>query len=157
MPTNFPEVKPGMMPHLEALQRLYGGYLAEARRAETKRNPLDGAFGFVRRSAEDSCHSRFAEDLEALLNSAAEEGVDSGELRAMLEYIYRAPKEHREPSAAYWMLMAVHALTPELARRLHREDAQALWDEYRAAYPRRDRLPAQKKVLATLDAVRKVK
>ena len=157
MPANISGETPGPMTHLEELERLYGEYLVQARRAESDRDPLNGAFGFFKKSGDDPCHSRFARELEELLKSAAEEGIDPGELRAMLEYIYRAPKEHREPSAAYWMLMAVHALTPELAGRLRREDAQALWDEYRAAYPRGDRLPAQKKVLAALDTARKGK
>ena len=142
---------------MEELERLYAEYLAEARRAEANRRPLDGMFGFGRKSGDDPCHERFAQELEALLKAAAEKGVASGELRGMLAYIYRAPKENREPLAAYWMLMAVHSLTPELAGRLCREDAQALWEEYQTAYPRRDRLPAQKKVLAALDAARKGK
>ena len=143
------------MTRLEELERLYGEYLAQAHEAEANRKPLDGAFGFGKKSEDDPCHDRFAQGLETLLRSAAEEGIDPGELRAILEYIYRAPKEHREPLAVYWMLLAVHGLTPELAGRLRREDAEALWREYRAAYPRWDRLPAQKKVLAALDAARK--
>ena len=140
---------------LEELRRLYGEYLAEARQAEAKLRPLDGVMGFGRKSSDDPCHSRFAEELEALLKTAAADGLKSGELRAMLSYIYRAPKENPEPLAAYWMLMAIHGLTPDLAERLDREDAEALWEEYRAAYPRRERLPAQKKVLSALDAARK--
>ena len=145
------------MAGLEEIRRLYGEYLAEAREAEAKLRPLDGVLGFGHKSSDDPCHERFAQELETLLKSAPAEVIDSGELRAMLEYIYRAPKENREPLAVYWMLTAVHGLTPELAGRLGREDAQALWDEYRAAYPRWDRLPAQKKVLAALDAARKGK
>ena len=143
------------MAGLEEIRRLYGEYLAEAREAEAKLRPLDGVLGFGHKSSDDPCHERFAEALEALLKAAAEEGVDSGELREMLAYIYRAPKENREPLAVYWMLLAVHGLTPELAGKLCREDAEALWEEYRAAYPRRERLPAQKKALSALDAARK--
>ena len=155
VPANISGETPGLMTHLEELERLYGEYLVQAR--QSNRDPLNGAFGFFKKSGDDPCHSRFARELEALLRSAAEEEADPGELCAMLRYIYLAPKENREPQAAYWMLMAVHALTPELAGRLRREDAEALWSEYRAAYPRWDRLPAQKKVLAALDTARKGK
>ena len=143
------------MTRLEELERLYGEYLARAHEAEANRKPLDGAFGFGKKSEDDPCHARFAQELETLLRSAAEEGIDPGELHAMLSYIYRAPKENREPLAAYWMLLAVHGLTLDLAGQLRREDAGALWGEYRAAYPRWERLPAQKRVLAALDAARK--
>ena len=143
------------MAGLEELRRLYGEYFAEAREAEAKRRPLDGAFGFGKRSGDDPCHSRFMEAFEALMSSAAAERLDSAGLRAMLAYIYRAPKENRKPQAVYWMLMAVHGLTLELAGQLCREDAEALWGEYRKAYPRWERLPAQEKVLSALDAARK--
>lgn len=143
------------MAGLRELRRLYGEYLARARQAEAELRPLDGAFGFGRRSEDDPCHSRFTEELGTLMRAAAAEGLESAELRAMLAYMYRAPKENREPLAAYWMLMAVHGLTLELAGQLRREDAEALWGEYNAAYPRRERLPPQKKVLAALDAARK--
>lgn len=73
----------------------------------------------------------------------------------MLTYIYLAPKENPEPSVAYWMLMTVHGLTLTLIEQLRWEDAEALWGEYRAAYPRWERLPAQEKVLSALDAARK--
>ena len=145
------------MTRLEELARLYGEYLVNAREAEANRGPFDGAFGFGKKGGDDPCYDRFAQELEALLRSVAEEGIDSGELRAMLEYIYRAPRENREPPAVYWMLLAVHGLTLDLAGQLCREDAGALWGEYRAAYPRRERLPAQKKVLSALDAARKGK
>ena len=143
------------MAGLEELRCLYGEYLIEAHRVEANHNPLDGVWGFGRKSSDDPCHSRFAEDLEALLKAAAVEGIESAGLREMLAYIYRAPKENREPLAVYWMLMAVHGLTLELAGQLRREDAEALWNEYRTAYPRRERLSPQKKVLSALDAVRK--
>ena len=144
-----------MTADLEGLKRLYEEYLTEARQAEAKLRPLDGFLGLGRKNSDDPCHGRFTERLETLLKSAAEENPGSAELRAMLSYIYRAPKENPEPPVAYWTLMAVHGLTPELAGQLCREDAEALWEEYRAAYPRRERLPAQKKALSALDAARK--
>ena len=145
------------MTYLDELRRLYGEYLARAHEAEANHKPLDGVWGFGQKSSDDPCHDRFALELETLLRSAAEEGTDPGELHAMLSYIYRAPRENREPLAAYWMLLAVHGLTLDLAGQLRWEDAGALWDEYRTAYPRWERLPAQKKVLAALDAARKAK
>ena len=143
------------MAGLEEIRRLYGEYLAEAREAEAKLRPLDGVMGFGRKSSDDPCHNRFQEALEAMLRSAAKEGPESAELRAMLSYIYRVPKENREPLATYWMLMAVHGLTSDLIGQLYRENAETLWKEYRAAFPRWERLPAQKKVLSALDAARK--
>ena len=90
------------------------------------------------------------EDLGALLKAYAGEEHPPAETRELLAYIYAAPREHREPLSAYWMLLAVHGLTPDLAAALPREDAAILRRRYEADYPRRVRLPAQKKVLAAL-------
>lgn len=145
----------GVTAGLEELRRLYEEYIVEAREARAKLKYFEGVFGFGRKSSDDPCHSRFMEAFEELMNAVAAEGLDSAELREMLAYIYRAPAENREPQAVYWMFMAVHGLTLELAGQLSREDAEALWSEYRKVYPRWERLPAQKKVLSALDAARK--
>lgn len=140
---------------LEKVQRLYESYLEQARQVERKRKPLEGVLGFGPRTSDAPCHDRFATALEALLNTAANEGLESGEARAVLEHIYWAPKENPEPAVAYWMLTAVHGKTLELIRHLSREDGEALWAEYNGAYRRRERLPVQNQVLAALDHARK--
>lgn len=141
----------------DKIQRLYENYLEQARQAEREHRPLDGLMGFGQKTSDAPCHERFAAAMEALLKAAARENRESGQTRAVLEYIYRAPKENREPLAAYWMLIAVHGQTLELIGLLDREDAGTLWKEYKEIYRRWDRLPAQEKVLAALDRTRKGK
>ena len=138
------------MSSLEELRQLYPDYLEQVRRAEQSRKPLEGYMGFGRRLGTESCHAAFAQDLEALLGEIAAQAPDSGEVRAILEYIYRAPQEHRKPLAVYWMLIAVHGPTVGLIERLDRKDVQELWTEYKKLYQRGDRLPVQKQVLAAL-------
>ena len=58
--------------------------------------------------------------------------------------------EHREPLSAFWMLKAVHGLTLDLIGHLSPADAAELLKAYKDTYPRPERLPAQKKVLAAL-------
>lgn len=140
---------------LEKVRRLYESYLEQAHQAERDRKPLEGVLGFGPRTS--PCHNRFAKALETLLKAADGENMASGEVRVVLEHIYRAPKENREPSAAYWMLTAVHGYTLELIGRLNREDAEALWAEYHGAYRRWERLPMQNQVLSALDRARKGK
>ena len=139
---------------LEEIRRMYTDYLEQVRQAELGRQGMSGYMGFGPKLGDDPCHGRFARDLEALLKDIACREPDSGAVREILEYIYRAPQEHPKPLAAYWMLIAAQALTIELIGRLSREDAQSLWDEYRRLYRWGERLPAQKKVLAALKAAR---
>lgn len=145
------------MTTFEKVQRLYESYLDQARQVERERKPWDGVLGFGPKTSDDPCHSQFAETMEAQLKTMVEEGLDPNEAREVLGYIYRAPKENREPVAAYWMLVAVHGQTLESIGRLSQEDAGALWAEYKGLYRRWDRLPAQEKVLAALDRARKGK
>ena len=140
------------MTRLEELERLYGEYLARAHEAEANRKPLDGAFGFGKKSADDPCHDRFAQALEHLLLDIRAQAPPSGEVRDALDAIYRAPLDHPWPLSAHWMLKAVHGMTAPLADLLTAADARALYDAYARDYPRWDRLPSQKQALRALDA-----
>lgn len=143
------------MEYLDTVRQLYEAYLAKTEQLERDRKPGDGLFGMGSGPADDPCHDRFAEELEAVLGAMARDTLSSGQVRSVLEYIYRMPLENKENSLAYWMLLAVHNLTVELAQRLDAPDAEALWRDYRKKYPRWDRLPAQKRVLSVLDTGRK--
>ena len=135
---------------LEEIQKLYADYLEQVHQAELSRKGMSGYMGFGPKLGDDPCHSRFAQSLEALLNDIARQKPISAQVREMLAYIYRAPLEHRKPPAVYWMLIAVQGLSIELIDRLNREDALALWTEYKKLYRWGERLAVQKKVLAAL-------
>lgn len=137
---------------LEEIRRLYEIYLGQVRQAEQARRPFDGYMGFGPKLGDAPCHGQFARDLEALLKELALQDPEPGQAREMLEFIYRAPQQHQEPRAVYWMLLAVHALTAELIGQLDRENAQGLLEEYKGLYGQRGQPPAQKKVLSTLKA-----
>lgn len=135
---------------LEQVRELCGDYLNRCRQLELDRKPGDGLLGMGSGPDKDPCHDAFARELETVLKGA--EGRPSDEIRAALSYLYRIPTENRDNLTAYWMLLAVHGLTVELAAGLNRSDAAALLAEYREEYPRWERLPAQKRVLAALKA-----
>lgn len=135
---------------LEELQSLYAGYLIKAQQLERERKPADGLLGMGNGPASDPCHDRFAQELESLLRRM--DSLPSSELFQALSWIYNAPLSHRDIPTAYWMLQAVHGLTVPLIPRLSPEDARALRMQYQEAYPRWERLPAQKQVLAALKA-----
>lgn len=138
------------MDELETIRRLYADYLAETERLARERRPGDGLLGMGGGPSGDPCHDRFAEKLTAALERMAREDASADRIRAALEYIYRAPLENRENLSAYWMLLAVHGLTVELAERMDPPDKAALRRAYQRLYPRWERLPAQKRVLDAL-------
>lgn len=135
---------------LEQIQDRYARYAAEY--LERKRNSRlgEGVFGLGGGPKNDPCHERFAKDLEGLLRTAAET-ADSEQAQAILEFVWfhePAPLNARDPVA--WMRLAVHGLAAPLIPRLTPAAAAGLLPRYEAAYPRRERLPAQNKVVSAL-------
>lgn len=136
---------------LDEIISLYEAYLEEFYQLERKRKPMEGAFGFGGGPNNYPCHSRFAEDLEQLLQRFAAQSPSSQEVGEVLRYIYfTAPENWQVEPSVYWMLMAVHSLTMELVQLTDSSEAGPLYDTYRSVYPRRSRLPAQEKLLALL-------
>ena len=73
-----------------------------------------------------------------------------GEARGAAEFMLTFALGHRDAGAAYWMLLASHVLALPLIELLSPPEARSLLEAYEAGYPRRDRLPAQKKVISAL-------
>ena len=64
--------------------------------------------------------------------------------------MYSVPLDHKDDHIIYWMPAAVHTLAFDLISRLSSEDTMVLYDQYSHDYPRRERLPTQKKTLKAL-------
>lgn len=138
---------------LDAVRALYTDYQEQFRQQELARKPGEGVFGLGMGPRDYPCHSQFAQQLEQLLGEIAAQQPPSGDLLSLLDYIYRAPLELRPAQdAVYWMLLAAHSLTLGLISLLDAGDAKTLAANYNQAFPRRNRLPAQDKVLAALQA-----
>ena len=135
---------------LEALRALYDDYLTRIAGIEAKQKPGEGLFGLRGGAKDDPCHERFYRDVEAFLTDFRPEEQTPEEVRPLLEHIYFAPERKSQARSAYWMLLVVHRLTLPLIGALPQEDAAALAERYDAAYPGRERLPAQDEVLDAL-------
>lgn len=131
---------------LEQVQELYEGYLAEFQRLERKRRGGAGMFGLTNGPRNYACHEKFAYDLERLLKGAA---LPPEQAEEVVEYILFAHRG-RKQDAVCWMLTAVHGMTLGLIGQLDPAAAAGLAARYEREYPRREQLPAQKKVLAAL-------
>ncbi len=136
--------------YTEQVQALLSDYLQCVEAAERNEAPTDGLLGMKGGAKDDPCHDRFAADLDALLVEAAEESPGSEQIRNLFHFLFSAPKASSVPKSAYWMLLAVHGLFIPLTEQLSPEDAKFLSEEYCSIYPRRERLPAQQKLLNAL-------
>lgn len=140
---------------MRPLRALYEAYIARVGQLERDKKPGAGWFGLPGGTKDDPCHGQFAADAGALFATMAAQGPDSTQARQALEYVFRAPEEHRDDQSLYWMLQAVHGMTEPLAACLAPADAQTLWEAYGRQYRRWERLPAHKMALAALDRARK--
>lgn len=129
---------------------LYDTYLSEALRVEQARKPGEGIFGIGKKPSDDPCHDRFISDLGAMLDDFCRSQPASSDVSAVLKLIFRAPKEHPEPTSAYWVLIAAQKLALPLIPLLTLPDAAALVSEYAATYKRWERLPVQKQIYLAL-------
>jgi len=123
---------------------------------EKCRKPLEGAFGFGGGPQDYSCHERFADDLEQLLEELADCSPTSEQIGEVLRYIYfTAPTRWESETSVYWVLLAVHDSTIKFIKQLDVLTAKALCDEYQRFYPHYKRLPNQNKVLFALQQRRR--
>lgn len=136
---------------LSRVETLYRDYIRKAEELEKNRKIGDGLFGLTPGPADDPCHERFAQELEALLKACAGSAPGSETAAEILRFQFAAPQVHQEPKSLYWMLIAVQGLGGALADCLSPAEAASLAAEYGALYPRRLRLPVQKQLLKTLE------
>ena len=136
------------MTDAQTVETLYEEYLKAALQAEASRRPMDGIFGFGKKPADDPCHTAFLDRLTELCACAADAAPE--EARRALSVIIEAPEKHRTPVSVYWTLIAAHGPGAALAGNLLPEDAAALLAAYEKAYPKRTRLPVQKKMADAL-------
>ena len=132
------------------LTALYESYLSEAQRVEQERKPGEGIFGIGKKPSDHPCHDRFVSDLGTMLETFSLSHPASSDVRSVLDLICHAPKEHPEPTSAYWVLIAVQKLALPLITLLSPSDATALAREYAVIYKRWEQLPVQKQFLSAL-------
>lgn len=138
----------------ESISAAYAAYLEGMGAAARSRRPVDGLLGLGRDSSTDRCQEEFVSALTAAVERVASDG-EPGEARGAAEFMLTFALGHRDAGAAYWMLLASHVLALPLIELLSPPEARSLLEAYEAGYPRRDRLPAQKKVISALKSAQR--
>ncbi len=132
------------------IDEIYAEYVAAVKKIRSKRKFTDGLMGFGAREDSFPCHNEFIDKLEDELNKIASSTPAQTEVADVLRYVYEAPLNNKDCQSAYWMMMAAHSLTECLFHLISDEQALELAKWYAEAYPKRERLPAQDKVLKAL-------
>ncbi len=138
------------MPVPESVVGAYETYLAAMSEANKSRRRIDGLLGLGAGAGSERCQDDFVSQLKAAVDGFASSGPDTAAVSETLEYMFSQAREHREDQTAYWMLLASHVFALPLIDLLGPEAARGLRLRYEDAYPRRERFPAQKTVIAAL-------
>lgn len=134
----------------ERIKAAYLEYLGSMAEAQKSRRPVDGLLGFSW-SESDRIQERFASELRAAVEDFAAGQPGSGEAAEALRFIYaQAHTTAEREGGVYWMLLASHTFSLPLIELLNAQDAQAVREFYEAEFPRRERFPAQKNIIAAL-------
>lgn len=134
---------------MDELEKLYEDYLDLVAQLYRKRKLWDGAFGLGGGPADNPCHEQLVHDVEAALAA-----MPQAQRQGAVEYILRESLAHKNDPVVYYTLLAAHGATLPYLKDLPVEQARQLRDWYQGAYPRRERMPCQDKVLAGLKKVK---
>ena len=104
-----------------------------------------------KKASDDPCHEQFVQRLKELMDQFKADHIESSALREALVYVFRAHAEHQRFMSVYWTLIAAHSATLDVIPLLSQSDAAALYALYDKSFKRRDRFPAQTKVLKQLE------
>ena len=135
---------------VEDMRALRGRYIEKVSELERERKPGEGIFGMRGGPPDDPCHDRYAEELAALLTTFQKAQPCSRDARLVLEELFAAPPKSGVPRSAYWMLIAVQGLCPELIDCLDATDAGELGREFASVYKRWERMPVQDQIIKAL-------
>ena len=133
--------------HMDNIVRIYDSYFTSLNEQISEQSISDGLMGMGRKEDSLPCHDKFYTSLSAELTAFTDSSPCDTEVESIVKYILEAPLLHTEPKSAYWMMLAAHSLTEGLIAALSDEAAERLAAWYGKAYPRHERLPAQKKLL----------
>ena len=139
------------------IKAIYEEYMAKVIQLESERKITDGLFGMGKKTSDDPCHDKFADDIKAAVDDFIEGKPDASQVREVMEHMLRYPADNRQPVCSFWMLCAVQAHAEALVPMLAADDAQQLQKMYGKLFPRWDRLPVQQKLYAELGRQKKSK
>lgn len=133
---------------IEAAYRVFLDGMEEYRRT---RRAIDGLLGFGGSGAR--CQDDFVSELRNAVGEYIENSPNTGDAYDTLLFMTSRANEyckHNKRDETYWMLLATHALALPLTELIEPADAAALSELFEDIYPKRERFPAQKKLLNAL-------
>ncbi len=141
-----------MSEYSERFSEILSEYRGALERGRKNIKPLSGIFGFVAGPGDDPCHSELHRKTEALTRPAAAEDAVPEDISALVCAVLQAEQNEVWPDYARLALIAAQRHTLPLVSRMNPESRAELAGWYEKRYPKRMRLPVQKRILEELKA-----
>lgn len=139
-----------MSEYSERFQKILNEYREALERDRKNRKPLSGIFGFGAGPGDDPCHGMLDRQTAELTEQAAEEGTAQDDIAELVGAVFQAEGNEAWPEYARLALVAIQRHTLPLIPMMNAENRAELAGWYEKKYPRRMRLPVQKKILEEL-------
>lgn len=137
------------MADLQQLEEIYQEYEEKLEEAEKGAGLLSGAFGMGDDPRKDACNQAFYEKLGGWAREFRDGQPEPREVAQGVDFILEYPFRHRE-SGTYWFAYAAQQHAMELIPLLEKQAAGALAERFARLYPKRERLPVQRRILEML-------
>ncbi len=137
------------MADLQQLEEIYQEYEEKLEEAEKGAGLLSGVFGMGNDPRRDACNQMFYDKLGSWAREFRGGQPGPQEAARGVGFILEYPFRHRE-SGTYWFAYAAQQHTMELIRLLEKQAAGALAERFARLYPKRERLPVQRRILEML-------
>lgn len=137
------------MADLQQLEEIYEEYEEKLEEAKKGASPFAGAFGMGDDPRKDACNQIFYDRLGSWVQEFRDSQPDPQEAARGVDFILEYPFRHRE-SGTYWFAYAAQQHAMELIPLLEKQAAGALAERFARLYPKRERLPVQRRILEML-------
>lgn len=138
--------------YTEKFRVIMDGYREGLENDRKKRKPLSGLFGFGAGPGDDPCHEILDRQTAQLTEEAQSEQAGPDETAELVGAVLQAEGNGEWPEYARLALIAIQRHTIPLISGIHPEERAELAAWYEKKYPKRMRLPVQKKILEELKA-----
>ena len=138
------------MAELQQLEQIYEEYEAKLETAERQAGLFAGAFNMGDDPRKDACNQNFYDKLGNWVMEFKDAGATPQEAAQGVDFILEYPFRHRE-SGTYWMTYAAQQHAMALIPLLEQQEAGALAGRFAKLYPKKERLPVQRRLLEALE------
>ncbi len=140
------------MADIEALKARYHEYIQYNQSLFAKAKITDGLFGLGNSPKRDSGHTKFFQDVAAIVEELSAQPLTAAEAAEAVRWMLEADALAGQNTSAVWMIVAAQQHAEKLIPFLPAPEAARILLDYSKRYPKHQRLPIQTQLMKRLKA-----